>query len=129
MNKHILVYIIICSVIYVETDNRVGNERYIETLYPPLFSMRFDWISQMHVLLNENGHEAEDEYTEGNHYWNYTNAVFLLWVKAVWHFHLDHMDQACWDELGTCGMRPMTIQTTSVIHRIITRNLNASNIW
>ena len=54
----------------------------------------------MHVLLNENGHEAEDEYTEGNHYWNYTNAEFLLWVKAVWHFHLDHMDQACWDELG-----------------------------
>ena len=86
---------------YVETDNRVGYERYIETVYPPLFSMRFDWISQMHVLLNENGHEAEDEYTEGNHYWNYTNAVFLLWVKAVWHFHLDHMDHACWDELGT----------------------------
>ena len=86
---------------YVETDNRIGYERYIETLYPPLFSMRFDWISQMHVLLNENGHEAEDEYTEGNHYWNYTNAVFLLWVKAVWHFHLDHMDQASWDELGT----------------------------
>lgn len=86
---------------YVETDNRVGYERYIETVYPPLFSMRFDWISQMHVLLNENGHEAEDEYTQGNHYWNYTNAVFLLWVKAVWHFHLDHMDQASWDELGT----------------------------
>lgn len=86
---------------YVGTDNRVGYERYIETVYPPLFSMRFDWISQMHVLLNENGHEAEDEYTAGNHYWNYTNAVFLLWVKAVWHFHLDHMDQACWDELGT----------------------------
>ena len=86
---------------YVETDNRVGYERYIETVFPPLFSMRFDWISQMHVLLNENGHEAEDEYTQGNHYWNYTNAVFLLWVKAVWHFHLDHMDQASWDELGT----------------------------
>lgn len=86
---------------YVETDNRVGYERYIETIFPSLFSMRFDWVSQMHVLLNENGHEAEDEYTEGNHYWNYTNAVFLLWVKAVWHFHLDHMDQACWDELGT----------------------------
>ena len=86
---------------YVETDNRVGYERYIETVYPPLFSMRFDWISQMHVMLNENGYEAEDEYTEGNHYWNYTNAVFLLWLKAVWHFHLDHMDQACWDELGT----------------------------
>ena len=85
---------------YVETDNRIGYERYIETVYPPLFSMRFDWISQMHVLLNENGHEAEDEYTQGNHYWNYTNAEFLLWVKAVWHFHLDHMDQACWDELG-----------------------------
>ena len=85
---------------YVETDNRIGYERYIETVYPPLFSMRFDWVSQMHVLLNENGHEAEDEYTQGNHYWNYTNAVFLLWVKAVWHFHLDHMDQACWDELG-----------------------------
>lgn len=85
---------------YVETDNRIGYERYIETVYPPLFSMRFDWVSQMHVLLNENGHEAEDEYTEGNHYWNYTNAEFLLWVKAVWHFHLDHMDQACWDELG-----------------------------
>jgi len=86
---------------YVETDNRVGYERYIETVYPPLFSMRFDWISQMHVLLNENGHEAEDEYTEGNHYWNYTNAVFLLWLKAVWHFHLDHMDQERWEELGT----------------------------
>lgn len=86
---------------YVETDNRVGYERYIETVYPPLFSMRFDWISQMHVLLNENGHEAEDEYTQGNHYWNYTNAVFLLWVKAVWHFHLDHMDQERWEELGT----------------------------
>ena len=86
---------------YVETDNRVGYERYIETIFPSLFSMRFDWVSQMHVLLNENGHEAEDEYTEGNHYWNYTNAVFLLWLKAVWHFHLDHMDQACWDELGT----------------------------
>ena len=86
---------------YVETDNRIGYERYIETVYPPLFSMRFDWISQMHVLLNENGHEAEDEYTQGNHYWNYTNAVFLLWLKAVWHFHLDHMDQSCWDELGT----------------------------
>lgn len=85
---------------YVETDNRVGYERYIETVYPQFFSMRFDWISQMHVLLNENGHEPEDEYTQGNHYWNYTNAVFLLWVKAVWHFHLDHMDQACWDELG-----------------------------
>ena len=85
---------------YVETDNRIGYERYIETVYPPIFSMRFDWVSQMHVLLNENGHEAEDEYTQGNHYWNYTNAVFLLWVKAVWHFHLDHMDQACWDELG-----------------------------
>lgn len=79
---------------YVETDNRVGYERYIETMYPPLFSMRFDWISQMHVLLNENGHEAEDEYTEGNHYWNYTNAVFLLWLKAIWHFHLDHMGRA-----------------------------------
>ena len=86
---------------YVETDNRIGYERYIETVYPPLFSMRFDWISQMHVMLNENGYEAEDEYTQGNHYWNYTNAVFLLWLKAVWHFHLDHMDQACWDELGT----------------------------
>ena len=86
---------------YVETDNRVGYERYIETVYPPLFSMRFDWISQMHVLLNENGHETEDEYTEGNHYWNYTDAEFLLWVKAVWYFHLDHMDQSCWDELGT----------------------------
>ena len=86
---------------YVETDNRVGYERYIETVFSPLFSMRFDWISQMHVLLNENGHEVEDEYTQGNHYWNYTNAVFLLWVKAVWHFHLDHMDQASWDELGT----------------------------
>ena len=86
---------------YVETDNRIGYERYIETVYSSLFSMRFDWISQMHVMLNENGHEAEDEYTEGNHYWNYTNAVFLLWIKAVWHFHLDHMDQACWDELGT----------------------------
>ena len=86
---------------YVETDNRIGYERYIKTVYPPLFSMRFDWISQMHVLLNENGHEVEDEYTQGNHYWNYTNAVFLLWVKAVWHFHLDHMDQASWDELGT----------------------------
>ena len=85
---------------YVETDNRIGYERYIETVYPPLFSMRFDWVSQMHVLLNENGHEAEDEYTQGNHYWNYTNSVFLLWVKAVWHFHLDHMDQACWGELG-----------------------------
>ena len=46
---------------YVETDNRLGYERYIETVYPPLFSMRFDWISQMHVLLNENGHETEDE--------------------------------------------------------------------
>ena len=86
---------------YVETDNRVGYERYIETVYPPLFSMRFDWISQVHVLLNENGHEAEDEYTQGNHYWNYTNAAFLLWLKAVWHFHLDHMDQECWEELGT----------------------------
>ena len=85
---------------YVETDNRIGYEHYIETVYPPLFSMRFDWVSQMHVLLNENGHEAEDEYTQGNHYWNYTNSVFLLWVKAVCHFHLDHMDQACWDELG-----------------------------
>lgn len=86
---------------YVETDNRIGYERYIETFYRPLFSMRFDWVSQMHMLLNENGHEAEDEYTEGNHYWNYTNAAFLLWLKAVWHFHLDHMNQACWDELGT----------------------------
>ena len=86
---------------YVGTDNRVGYERYIETVYPPLFSMRFDWISQMHMLLNENGHEAEDEYTQGNHYWNYTNAAFLLWVKAVWHFHLDHMDQERWEELGT----------------------------
>lgn len=86
---------------YVETDNRIGYERYIETFYPPIFSMRFDWVSQMHMLLNENGHEAEDEYTEGNHYWNYTNAVFLLWLKAVWHFHLDHMNQARWDELGT----------------------------
>ena len=85
---------------YVETDNRIGYERYIETVYPPLFSMRFDWVSQMHVLLNENGHEAEDEYTRSNRYWNYTNGVFLLWVKAVCHFHLDHMDQACWDELG-----------------------------
>ena len=86
---------------YVETDNRVGYERYIETVYPPLFSIRFDWISQMHMLLNENGYEAEDEYTQGNHYWNYTNAAFLLWVKAVWHFHLDHMDQERWEELGT----------------------------
>ena len=86
---------------YVETHNRVGYERYIETVYPPLFSMRFDWISQMHMLLNENGHEAEDEYTQGNHYWNYTNAAFLLWLKAVWHFHLDHMDQERWEELGT----------------------------
>ena len=86
---------------YVETDNRVGYERYIETSYPPLFSMRFDWVSQMHVLLNENGYEAEDEYTQGNHYWNYTNAAFLLWLKAVWHFHLDHMDQERWKELGT----------------------------
>ena len=86
---------------YVETDNRVGYERYIETSYPPLFSMRLDWVSQMHVLLNENGYEAEDEYTQGNHYWNYTNAAFLLWLKAVWHFHLDHMDQERWEELGT----------------------------
>lgn len=86
---------------YVETDNRVGYERYIETVYPPLFSMRFDWISQMQILLNENRDEAEDEYTRSNRYWNYTNGVFLLWVKAVWHFHLDHMNQACWEELGT----------------------------
>lgn len=86
---------------YVETDNRIGYERYIETSYPPLFSMRFDWVSQMYVLLNENGYEAEDEYTQGNHYWNYTNAAFLLWLKAVWHFHLDHMDQDRWEELGT----------------------------
>lgn len=86
---------------YVETDNCIGYERYIETSYPPLFSMRFDWVSQMHVLLNENGYEAEDEYTQGNHYWNYTNAAFLLWLKAVWHFHLDHMNQDLWEELGT----------------------------
>ena len=86
---------------YVETDNRIGYERYIETVYPPLFSMRFDWISQMQILLNENRDEAEDEYTRSNRYWNYTNGVFLLWVKAVWHFHLDHMNQACWEELGT----------------------------
>lgn len=86
---------------YVETDNRVGYERYIETSYPPLFSMRLDWVSQMHILLNENGYEAEDEYTQGNHYWNYTNAAFLLWLKAVWHFHLDHMDQERLEELGT----------------------------
>ena len=86
---------------YVEMDNRIGYERYIETSYPPLFSMRFDWVSQMHVLLNENGYEAEDEYTQGNHYWNYTNAAFLLWLKAVWHFHLEHMDQDRWEELGT----------------------------
>lgn len=86
---------------YVEMDNRIGYERYIETSYPPLFSMRFDWVSQMHVLLNENGYEVEDEYTQGNHYWNYTNAAFLLWLKAVWHFHLDHMDQDLWEELGT----------------------------
>ena len=86
---------------YGETDNRVGYERYIETVYPPLFSMRFDWISQMQILLNENRDEAEDEYTRSNRYWNYTNGVFLLWVKAVWHFHLDHMNQACWEELGT----------------------------
>ena len=114
---------------YVETDNRIGYERYIETVFPPLFSMRFDWISQMHVLLNENGHEAEDEYTEGNHYWNYTNAVFLLWVKAVWHFHLDHMDQACWASLAPCGTQPMKIRTTSATPRTIMRTLNASNTW
>lgn len=101
---------------YVETDNRIGYERYIETVYPPLFSMRFDWISQMHVLLNENGHEAEDEYTEGNHYWNYTNAVFLLWLKAVWHFHLDHMDQACW--AGTALGYPWNASDYSIMAQI-----------
>lgn len=79
---------------YVETDNRVGYERYIETVYPPLFSMRFDWVSQMHMLLNENGHEAEDEYTEGNHLTNYTSPfstieeykkALVSWMSYIFH--------------------------------------------
>lgn len=75
---------------YVETNNRLGYERYIKDMYPPLLDMEFDYYGQMHSLLDI----SKD--TQGK---NYSNIDFYLWLKALWTFHLDHIDKDLWNEL------------------------------
>ena len=75
---------------YVETNNRLGYERYIKDMYPPLLDMEFDYYGQMHILLDIN------KDTQGK---NYSNIDFYLWLKALWTFHLDHIDKDLWNEL------------------------------
>lgn len=70
---------------YVETNNRKSYELYIETIYPSLSQNHFDFMSQMHTLLG-NIDEADYE--------NYNNGLFCLWIKALWHFYLDCIDEA-----------------------------------
>lgn len=72
---------------YVETNNRKSYELYIETIYPSLSQNHFDFMSQMHTLLG-NIDEADYE--------TYNNGLFCLWVKALWHFYLDRIDEAFW---------------------------------
>lgn len=77
---------------YVETNNRKSYELYIETIYPSLSQNHFDFMSQMHTLLG-NIDEADYE--------NYNNGLFCLWIKALWHFYLDCIDEAFWHTLAS----------------------------
>ena len=77
---------------YVETNNRKSYELYIETIYPSLSQNHFDFMSQMHTLLG-NIDEADYE--------NYNNGRFCLWIKALWHFYLDCIDEAFWHTLAS----------------------------
>ena len=45
--------------------------------------------------------EEQDDVVANGPYIELERQRIRAFVKAVWHFHLDHMDQACWDELGT----------------------------
>ena len=77
---------------YVETNNRKSYELYIETTYPSLSPNHFDFMSQIHTLLG-NIDEADYE--------NYNNGLFCLWIKALWHFYLDRIDEAFWHTLAS----------------------------
>ena len=77
---------------YVETNNRKSYELYIETIYPSLSQNHFDFMSQMHTLLG-NIDEADYE--------NYNNGLFCLWIKALWHFYLDCIDESIWHTLAS----------------------------
>ena len=77
---------------YVETNNRKSYELYIETIYLSLSQNHFDFMSQMHTLLG-NIDEADYE--------NYNNGLFCLWIKALWHFYLDCIDEAFWHTLAS----------------------------
>ena len=77
---------------YVETNNRKSYELYIETIYNSLSQNHFDFMSQMHTLLG-NIDEADYE--------NYNNGLFCLWIKALWHFYLDCIDEAFWHTLAS----------------------------
>ncbi len=75
---------------YVETNNRTSYERCIETTYPSLSQNHFDFVSQMHTLLGD---------IEEADYETYNNGLFCLWIKALWHFYLDRIDEAFWHTL------------------------------
>lgn len=77
---------------YVETKNRLGYERYIKELYPSVFDFEFDHYAQMHILLDPG---------EDGIYNNYSNKEFYLWLKALWTFHLDHIDKEFWNEMAS----------------------------
>lgn len=77
---------------YVETNNRTSYERFIETTYSSLSPNHFDFMSQMHTLL---GDIDEEDYE------NYNNGLFCLWIKALWHFYLDRIDEEFWHRLAS----------------------------
>ena len=76
----------------METKNRLGYERYIKEMYPSVFDLEFDYYAQMHALLDlsEDGFDA-----------NYSNMDFYLWLKALYTFHLDHIDKELWNEMAS----------------------------
>ena len=82
---------------YVETKNRLGYERYIKEMYPSVFDLDFDYYAQMHALLDlsEDGVHA-----------NYSNKDFYLWLKALYTFHLDHIDKELWNEMASLWEKP-----------------------
>lgn len=82
---------------YVETKNRLGYERYIKEMYPSVFDLDFDYYAQMHALLDlsEDGVHA-----------NYSNKDFYLWLKALYTFHLDHIDKDFWNEMASLWEKP-----------------------
>lgn len=77
---------------YVETNNCTSYERFIETTYSSLSPNHFDFMSQMHTLL---GDIDEEDYE------NYNNGLFCLWIKVLWRFYLDRIDEEFWHTLAS----------------------------